>query len=91
MPGMPEILARGGMLGINFLLEPRLLVARMRRSRNLKICLQRMQNTLRRSPLSPVSKSLTRNPCMLTKIGNVAEMSSGTESCPIVHQLGPKI
>ena len=59
MPGMPEILARGGMLGINFLLEPRLLVARMRRSRNLKICLQRMQNTLRRSPLSPVSKSLT--------------------------------
>ena len=32
-----------------------------------------------------------RNPCMLTKIGNVAEMSSGTESCPIVHELGPKI
>ena len=69
MPGMPEILARGGMLGMNFLLEPRLLVARMRRSRNLKICLQRMQisvacqfkfkNTLRPSPLSPVSKSLT--------------------------------
>ena len=69
MPGMPEILAHGGMLGMNFLLEPRLLVARMRRSRNLKICLQRMQisvacqfkfkNTLRPSPLSPVSKLLT--------------------------------
>ena len=70
MPGMPEILARGGMMGMNFLSEPRLLVARMRRSRNLKICLQGMQisdacqfkfqfNTLRPSPLSPVSKSLT--------------------------------
>jgi len=69
MPGMPEILARGGMLGMNFLLEPRLLVARMRRSRNLKIYLQGMQisvacqfkfkNTLRPSPLSPVNKSLT--------------------------------
>ena len=32
-----------GMLGINFLLEPRLLVALVGRSRNLKICLQGME------------------------------------------------
>ena len=58
-----------GMLGINFLLEPRLLAALVGRSRNLKICLQGMQisvacqfkckNTLGLPPLLPVSKSLT--------------------------------
>ena len=65
MPGMPEIL-----LGMNYLLlEPRLLAAWVRRSRNLKLCLQGMRNsvacqfqcktTLGPPPLLPVSKSLT--------------------------------
>lgn len=65
MPGMPEIL-----LGMNYLLlEPRLLAAWVRRSQNLKLCLQGMRNsvacqfqcktTLGPPPLLPVSKSLT--------------------------------
>ena len=65
MPGMPEIL-----LGMNYLLlEPRLLAAWVRRSRNLKLCLQGMRNsvacqfqcktTLGPPPLLSVSKSLT--------------------------------
>ena len=65
MPGMPEIL-----LGMNYLLvEPRLLAAWVRRSRNLKLCLQGMQNsvacqfqcktTLGPPLLLPVSKLLT--------------------------------
>ena len=65
MPGMPEIL-----LGMNYLLlETRLLTARVRSSRNLKLCLQGIRNsvacqfqcktTLQPPPLLPVSKSLT--------------------------------
>ena len=58
-----------GMLGINFLLEPRLLAVLVGRSRNLKMCLQGMQisvacqfkckNTLGPPPLLPVRKTLT--------------------------------
>ena len=59
-----------GMLGMNYLLlEPRLLAAWVRRSRNLELCLQDMRNsvacqfqcktTLGPPPLLPVSKSLT--------------------------------
>ena len=65
MPGMPEIL-----LGMNYLLlEPRFLAAWVRRSRNLKLSLQGMRNsvacqfqcktTLGPPPLLAVSKSLT--------------------------------
>ena len=92
MPGMPEIL-----LGVNYLLlEPRLLAPWVRRSRNVKFCWQGMRNsvacqfqcktTLGRPP-PIISEQIIddrhgKNPCMLTNIENVAEMSSIAKSCP---------
>ena len=86
------------MLGMNSLLEPRLLSALVRRSRNLKICLRACKfplhanlnaKTTKHSGVSPsitseqiIDNSHGKNPCMLTKIKNIAEMSSVAESCP---------
>ena len=92
IPGMQEIL-----LVMNYLLlEPRLLAAWVRRSRNLKLCLQGMRNSVacqfQCKNHSGATPSITSEqiiddrhgkiPCMLTNIENVAEMSSIAESCP---------
>ena len=82
---MPEIL-----LGMNYLLlEPRLLAAWVRRSRNLNYAYRACEILLQNH--SGVTPSITseqiiddrhgKNPCMLTNIENVAEMSSVAESC----------
>ena len=86
-----------GMLGMNFSLEPRLLAARVRRLQKFKICFNtgnanfccmpiKMQKHSGATP-SIASEQIIddrheKNPCMLTKIENVAEMSPVAESCP---------
>ena len=66
------------MLGMNFSLEPRLLAARVRRSRKFQICLQGMQISVATPSIASeqiIDDRHEKNPCMLTKIENVAEMS----------------
>ena len=86
-----------GMLGMNYLLlEPRLLGAWVRRSRNLKLCFTwrakfccmpiSMQNHSGATPSITSEQSIDdrhgKNPCMLTNTEKVAELSSLSESCP---------
>ena len=93
MPGMPEIL-----VGMNYLLlEPRPLAGWVRRSRNLKLCLQGMRNsvacqfqcktTLGPPPLLPVSKSLTIG---MGKILACQPTLKTSQKCPqlLSHALG---
>ena len=71
MPGMPEI------LGMNLLLEPRLLAALVKRSRTSKYA-YRVTPSVTSEQI--IDDRHGKNPCMLTKIENVTKMSSVAES-----------